>query len=101
MERRRAREVLIGLEVAGIVPMAFEDGSMRSLESGRLVIMTTATGKRGSSPKSDTTGTDEDVKSQDAGTEERPAFFRWKGFIKTGPSALEAIRKARRERGRL
>ncbi len=32
---------------------------------------------------------------------ERPALFRWEGFIKSGPgNALEVIKKARQKKGR-
>ena len=35
-------------------------------------------------------------------TTERPALYRWKGFIKHGPAdAVEAVAEARRTRGRI
>ena len=34
-------------------------------------------------------------------TTERPGLFRWKGVIKHGPDALEAVAAARKTRGRI
>jgi AbrB family looped-hinge helix DNA binding protein len=34
-------------------------------------------------------------------TTERPALYRWKGFIKHGPDAVTAVARARKTRGRI
>lgn len=34
-------------------------------------------------------------------TTERPALYRWKGFIKHGPDAVTAVAEARKRRGRI
>ena len=34
-------------------------------------------------------------------TTERPALYRWKGFIKHGPDAVKAVADARKTRGRI